>query len=143
MTRRTTIIFGISGYVKSVTLYCHTLFGGGGAEGLGKGCVKITLIVSCLEWLTCSILFIMVEFEKLQPQFKNGTHFSCYERVECPDEFIFNSHMRCYVTQWSVTIWWLRQFVQTPSPGKKKSAYQIVKRGTKALNSLAYKIQLE
>ena len=27
--------------------------------------MKITLIVSCLEWLTCFLLFIMVEFEKL------------------------------------------------------------------------------
>ena len=26
--------------------------------------MKITLIVSCLEWLTCLFLFIMVEFEK-------------------------------------------------------------------------------
>ena len=34
-------------------------------EGLGEVCVKITLIVSCLEWLTCLFLFIMVEFEKL------------------------------------------------------------------------------
>ena len=27
--------------------------------------MKITLIVSCLEWLTCLFLFIMVEFEKV------------------------------------------------------------------------------
>ena len=26
--------------------------------------MKITLIVSCLEWLTCCFLFAMVEFEK-------------------------------------------------------------------------------
>ena len=43
--------------------------------------MKIMLTVSCLEWLTCLLLFIMVEFEKLQPQFKNGTHFSCYARL--------------------------------------------------------------
>ena len=36
-----------------------------GAEGLGKRCLKITLIVSNLEWLTCLLLFIIVEFEKL------------------------------------------------------------------------------
>ena len=36
-----------------------------GAEELGKGCLKITLIVSCLEWLTCLLLFIIVEFEKV------------------------------------------------------------------------------
>ena len=41
----------------------HTIFWG--AEGLGEGCVKITLIVSCLEWLTSLFLFIMVEFEKV------------------------------------------------------------------------------
>ena len=35
-----------------------------GAEGLEEGCVKITLIVSCLEWLTCLFIFTMVEFEK-------------------------------------------------------------------------------
>ena len=40
------------------------------------------LIVSWhLEWLTCLRLFIMVGFEKLQPQFKNSTHFSCYESL--------------------------------------------------------------
>ena len=27
---------------------------------LEEGCVKITLIASCLEWLTCLPLFIMV-----------------------------------------------------------------------------------
>ena len=27
--------------------------------------MKITLIVSCLEWLTCLLLFVIVEFEKL------------------------------------------------------------------------------
>ena len=46
-TRRTTIIFGISGYLKSVTLYCHAIFWG--TEGLGKRCVKIMQIVACLE----------------------------------------------------------------------------------------------
>ena len=32
---------------------------------MGKGCVKILLIVSYLEWLTCLFLFITVEFEKV------------------------------------------------------------------------------
>ena len=32
---------------------------------MGKGCVKIMLIVSYLEWLTCLFLFITVEFEKV------------------------------------------------------------------------------
>ena len=43
--------------------------------------MKIMLIVSCLEWLTCLLLFIMVGFEKLQLRFKNGTHFSCHESL--------------------------------------------------------------
>ena len=58
MTRRT-IIFGIIGWVKLVSIF------GVGAEGLGEGCVKITLLVSCLQWLTCSFVFIMEEFEKV------------------------------------------------------------------------------
>ena len=80
--------------------------------------MKITLIVSCLEWLTCLLLFIMVGFEKLQPR-------KSFKSVQCSDEFMFNSHMRCYVTQWSMTMWWPQQFVQTPSPRQKKFANQI------------------
>ena len=59
----------------------HTIFWG--AEGLGEGCVKITLIVSCLEWLTCLYLFMMVEFEKVlySPDIKNSPHFCCYESL--------------------------------------------------------------
>ena len=66
--------------------------------------MKIMLTLSCLEWLTCCTLFTLVEFEKLQPQFKNGTHFSCYESLSKGYNVqmsMFNSHMRCYVTQWS------------------------------------------
>ena len=49
--------------------------------------MKITLIVSCLEWLTCLFLFIKVEFEKLPYSsdllrlLKNGTHFPRYESL--------------------------------------------------------------
>ena len=67
MARRMTIIFGISSQVKLLALYCHTIFfggGGWGAEGLGEGCVKITLIIFFLEWLIYLFLFITVEFEK-------------------------------------------------------------------------------
>ena len=35
------------------------------AEGLGEECVKITLIITCLEWVTRLFLFIMVEFERV------------------------------------------------------------------------------
>ena len=41
----------------------HTTYWG--AEGLGEGCVKIALIVSCLEWFTCLFSFIMVEFDEV------------------------------------------------------------------------------
>ena len=66
--------------------------------------MKIMLTVSCLEWLTGLLLFTMVEFEKLQPLFKNSTHFSCYESLSKGYNVqmnMFNSHTRCYVTQWS------------------------------------------
>ena len=56
--------------------------------------MKITPIVSCLEWLTCLILLILVEFEKLQPRFKNGTHFSCYESLSEG----YNVQMSLYLT---------------------------------------------
>ena len=37
-----------------------------GAEGLDlEGFVKLKRIFSCLEWLNCLFLFIMVEFEKV------------------------------------------------------------------------------
>ena len=73
---------------------------------MGQGCMKITLIVSCLEWLTCLLLFIMVEFEKLQPRLKMVLIFLVtkvfqIKRVQGSDEFTFNSLMRCYVIQWS------------------------------------------
>ena len=55
-TRRTTIIFGISGYVKLVMLYCHAIFWA--TEGFGEGCVKITQIVSCVELMTNLFIFI-------------------------------------------------------------------------------------
>ena len=60
------MILGISRYIKLVILYF------GEARGLGEGCVKITPIASCLEWLTCLFLFTMVEFEKVlySPDFK-------------------------------------------------------------------------
>ena len=50
------IIFGISGYVKLVTLHCHAIFWEIG--GLGEGCVKIMKIVSCLELMTNLFIFI-------------------------------------------------------------------------------------
>ena len=43
--------------------------------------MKIIVTVSCLEWLTCLLLFTVVEFEKLQFRFKNDTHFSCYKSL--------------------------------------------------------------
>ena len=54
--RRRTTIFGISGYVKLVTLYCHAIFWG--TEGLAEGCVKIMQIVSCSELMANLFIFI-------------------------------------------------------------------------------------
>ena len=54
----TTIIFRTSGSVKLVKLYF------GEQRDWGRGVSKITLIVSCLEWLTCLFLFSMVELMK-------------------------------------------------------------------------------
>ena len=51
-----TTIFGISGYVKLVTLYFHATFWG--TEGLGEGCVEIMQIVSCLELMANLFIFI-------------------------------------------------------------------------------------
>ena len=48
--------FGISGYVKLVTLYCHAIFWG--TERLREGCVKIMQIVSCLELMANFFIFI-------------------------------------------------------------------------------------
>ena len=50
------IVFGISGYIKLVTLYCHAIFWG--TEGLGEGCMKIMQIVSCLELMANLFIFI-------------------------------------------------------------------------------------
>ena len=55
-TRRTTISFGISGYVELVTLYYQAIFWG--TEGLGEGCVEIIQIVSCLKLMANLLLFI-------------------------------------------------------------------------------------
>ena len=76
----------------------HTIFAGGGgwgwgAEGLGKGCVKITLLVSCLQWLTCSFVFIMVEFEKVfySPDLKMVLIFfvtKVSQKVLCSNEML-------------------------------------------------------
>ena len=52
----TTTIFGISSYVKLVTLYCHAIFWG--TEGLVEGYVEIRQIVSCLELMANLFIFI-------------------------------------------------------------------------------------
>ena len=51
-TRRTTINFEISGYIK----YYHAIFWE--TEGLGEGCVKTMQIVSCLELMVNLFIFI-------------------------------------------------------------------------------------
>ena len=54
-TRRTTTIFGISGHIKLVTLYCHAIFWG--TEGLGEGCVKVMQVVSFLQLMANLFIF--------------------------------------------------------------------------------------
>ena len=87
------------------------------------------LTVSCLEWLTCLLLFTMVEFKKLRPGFKNSTHFSCYESLSTGYNVqmsMFNSHIRCYVTQWSCSDNVVASTVCTDTLSQeKKSAYEI------------------
>ena len=46
-----------------------------------------------IEWLTCLLLFIMAGFEKLQPQFKNSTHFSCYESLSKGCNVLMSLHL--------------------------------------------------
>ena len=114
--------------------------------------MKIMLTVSCLEWLTCLLLFTMVEFEKLQPRFKNSTHFSCYASLSKGYNVqmsMFNSHMRCYVRQWSCRDNVVATTVCTDSFCQEKKNLHTklklckndnkLKRGTK----LTYKFQLE
>ena len=60
MTRRMTIIF----WNFRLGQISHTICWGQKVLEEGWG-VKITLIVSCLEWPTCWFLFIMVEYEKV------------------------------------------------------------------------------
>ena len=71
---------------------------------------------SCLEWLTCLVLFIMVEFEKLlySPDLKMVLFFLVTKVFQKGTMF-----MRCYGTKWSATMWW-PQCVQTSSPRKNR-----------------------
>ena len=124
-TRRTTNIFGISGYVKLVTLYCHAIFWE--TEGFGEGCVKIKQIVSCLESMTN--LFICIHnggIYKLlySPHLKMVLIFFCYESLSkgysVLNEFMFQSHIRFRLTQWSATTFYSSLSVYSrPLPSEK------------------------
>ena len=111
-------------------LYYHTLVFWG-TEGLGEGCVKITLIVSCLEWLTCLFLFIVVEFEKVphSPDLKMVLVFPVTKVFQKGAMFkwvnVQLSHM-C-VMQWSVTsvVAWEWVCAATLSPRKIGSPVKI------------------
>ena len=86
--------------------------------------MKIMITVSCLEWLTCLILFIMVEFEKLQPRFKNGAHFSCYESLS--KGYNVQMSLGLTLTQWSCSDNVVALTVCTDTfSQEKKSAYQL------------------
>ena len=109
-------------------LYCHTIFWG--AEGLGEGCVKIMLIVSCLEWLACLFLFIMVEFEKLlySPDLKMVLIFLVTKVFQKGTLFkwvyVSLSHERQRRRQGSMVAW---VCAATPSPQKKLLLGSLVK----------------
>ena len=85
MTRRTTIIFGISGLAKLVMLCCRTIFffGGGGGRGIGGGVRENKAYCSLLR-LVNLLTFIQNGGSwkvTLQSRLKKVTHFSCYESV--------------------------------------------------------------
>ena len=70
--------------------------------------MKIMLIVSCLEWLTCLFLLIMVEFKscytaRTLKEYSFLLLRKSSKKVQCSNEFVFHSHMRFCVTQWSAT----------------------------------------
>ena len=77
--------------------------------------------VSCLKWLTCLFLFIMVKFVKVsvQPDLKMVLIFlvrKSSKRVQCLNEFMFHSHVRFYICLAIVSdkvIWW-PECVQPP-----------------------------
>ena len=117
--------------------------------------MKIMLTVSCLEWLTCLLLFTMVEFEKLRSRFKNSTHFSCYESLSKGYNVqmsMCNSHMRCYVTQWSCSNNVVASTVCTDTLSQEKTSAlsnqklckndSKLKRGTKAFDLIGIYISV-
>ena len=66
----------------------------------------------------------------IQPRLKNGTHFSCYESLPKGynvrmSKCFWNSHMRCYVTQWSATSLVAWVWAVTLSPRKIGSPVKI------------------
>ena len=79
-----------------------------------QACVKIILIVSCLEWLTCLVLFIMVEFKSYYTAPTHGTHFSCSESLSKG----YNVQMSlCFTLTWnSVTQWSATRFRVCTAP---------------------------
>ena len=75
--------------------------------------MRITLIVSCLEWLTWNL-----KSYRSAVTLKWYSLFllrKCSKMVQCSNELMFNSHMRCYATQWSAT----RLCDAVPSPPRK------------------------
>ena len=129
MARRMTIIFGISSYVKLVTLYCHTNFFGRGGRGRGiGGRVRENSANRFLLRMANWLIFIHNGgIRKVITQFRlnNGTHFSCYESL--PKGYnvqmsLFHSHMGFYVTQWSTTrlCGGLSVYSHLPPPLRKK-----------------------
>ena len=117
MTHRMTIIF----WDFRLGQISHTICWG--AKGLEEGWgVKITLIVSCLEWPTFWFLFIMVEYEKAlySPDLKMVLIFllqKSSKRLQCSNEHIFNSH-ELLSHNGQRQDWWPECVQPPPPPGK-------------------------
>ena len=90
-------------------------------------------IVSCLELMTNLFIFIhnggMFKEVIIQPPLKNGTHFFGYESLSkgynVLNEFMFQSHMRFRLTQWSATRLYSSLSVYSrPLPSEKIAPWQ-------------------
>ena len=92
--------------------------------------MKIMQIVSCLELMTNLFIFIHNGKKVIkQPQLKNGTHFFCHERLSkgynVLNEFMFQSHMRFSLMQWSATRFYSSLSMYShPFPSQKIAPWQ-------------------
>ena len=107
--------------------------------------MKIMLIFSCLEWPTCLFLFIMVEFEKVLYglNLKMVLIFLVTKvfqklRVQCSNEYMFNSHMREMLSRNGQQQAWWPECVQPPLPPRKLSAHLKAPAGDSCLQKFSH-----